>query len=123
MPREKKAQIIDRLQEVFSKCSIGILTDYRGLSVPEITNLRRKLKDSGIEYKVVNVERLNGFPQGSTVGLEALVGAGVIKSSRARVKVLGQGELGHALTVEAHKFSASAREKIEAAGGSVVEIG
>ena len=37
MPREKKAQTIDRLQEVFSKCSVGILTDYRGLSVPEIT--------------------------------------------------------------------------------------
>ena len=53
MPREKKAQIIDRLQEVFSKCSIGILTDYRGLSVPEITDLRRKLKEAGIEYKVV----------------------------------------------------------------------
>ena len=53
MPREKKAQIIDRLQEVFSKCSIGIFTDYRGLSVPEITVLRRKLKESGIEYKVV----------------------------------------------------------------------
>jgi len=81
------------------------------------TNINR------IEYKVVNVERLNGFPQGSTVGLEALVGAGVIKSSRERVKILGQGELGHALTVEAHKFSASARDKIEAAGGSVVEIG
>jgi len=53
MPREEKAQIIDRLQEVFSKCSVGILTDYRGLSVPEITDLRRKLKASGIEYKVV----------------------------------------------------------------------
>jgi large subunit ribosomal protein L10 len=53
MPREKKAQAIDRLQEVFSKCSIGILTDYRGLSVPEITDLRRRLKASGIEYKVV----------------------------------------------------------------------
>ncbi len=53
MPREKKAQTIDRLQEVFSKCSIGILTDYRGLSVPEITDLRRRLKASGIEYKVV----------------------------------------------------------------------
>ena len=53
MPREKKVQIIDRLQEVFSKCSVGILTDYRGLSVPEITNLRRRLKESGIEYKVV----------------------------------------------------------------------
>ena len=81
------------------------------------TNINR------IEYKVVNVERLNGFPQGSTVDLEVLVGAGVIKSSRERVKILGQGELGHALTVEAHKFSASARDKIEAAGGSVVEIG
>ena len=53
MPREKKAQTIDRLQEVFSKCSVGILTDYRGLSVPEITILRRRLKESGIEYKVV----------------------------------------------------------------------
>ena len=53
MPREKKAQTIDRLQEVFSKCSVGILTDYRGLSVPEITDLRRRLKASGIEYKVV----------------------------------------------------------------------
>ena len=53
MPREKKVQIIDALQESFSKCSVGILTDYRGLSVPEITNLRRRLRESGIEYKVV----------------------------------------------------------------------
>ncbi len=53
MPREKKVQIIDRLQEVFSKCSVGILTDYRGLSVPEITDLRYRLKESGIEYQVV----------------------------------------------------------------------
>jgi len=53
MSREKKAQIIDSLQEVFSKCSIGILTDYRGLSALEITALRRRLRESGIEYKVV----------------------------------------------------------------------
>jgi large subunit ribosomal protein L10 len=53
MPREKKAQIIDSLQEIFSKCSIGILTDYRGLSALEITSLRRRLNESGIEYKVV----------------------------------------------------------------------
>lgn len=46
-----------------------------------------------VEYKVVNVERLNGFPRGSTVDPEALVGAGVIKSCRERVKILGQGEL------------------------------
>jgi len=53
MSREKKAQIIDGLQEIFSKCSIGILTDYRGLSTPEITILRRKLSESGIKYRVV----------------------------------------------------------------------
>ena len=53
MSRQKKAQIIDRLQEAFSKCSVGILTNYRGLSTPEITILRRRLRKSGIEYKVV----------------------------------------------------------------------
>ncbi len=51
--REKKAQIIDRLQEAFSKCSISILTDYRGLATHEMTNLRRRLQESGSEYKVV----------------------------------------------------------------------
>ena len=51
--REKKTEIIDQVQDVFSKCSIGILTDYRGLSVAEITTLRRKLRDSGIGYRVV----------------------------------------------------------------------
>ncbi len=53
MSREKKTQAIDRLQEAFSKCSIGILTDYRGLTTPEMTSLRRKLRESGSEYKVV----------------------------------------------------------------------
>jgi len=53
MRKEQKAQIIDRLQQLFSKCSIGILTDYRGLSASEMTSLRRKLGESGIEYKVV----------------------------------------------------------------------
>ncbi len=53
MRREKKAQTIDRLQEVMTKCSMGILTDYRGLSAPEMTALRRRLRELGIEYKVV----------------------------------------------------------------------
>jgi len=53
MPREKKAQTIDRLRDGFSKCSVGILTDYRGLSTPEMTILRGKLRELGIEYKVV----------------------------------------------------------------------
>jgi large subunit ribosomal protein L10 len=53
MSKEKKAQIIDSLQEAFSKCNISILTDYRGLSASEINALRRRLGESGIGYKVV----------------------------------------------------------------------
>jgi len=53
VPKEKKAQIISGLQDTLSKCSIGILTDYRGLSTPEITILRRKLRESSVEYRVV----------------------------------------------------------------------
>ena len=53
MSREKKAQLMDSLQQVFSRCSIGIMTDYRGLSANEMTDLRRGLRESGIEYKVV----------------------------------------------------------------------
>ncbi len=53
MSKEKKAKIIDGLQENFSRCSIGILTDYRGLTAHEMTSLRRKLEESGIDYRVV----------------------------------------------------------------------
>ncbi|MFC1984190.1 50S ribosomal protein L10 [Chloroflexota bacterium] len=53
MSREDKIQTIDSLQDTFSKCSIGILTDYRGLTASEITVLRRKLREASIEYRVV----------------------------------------------------------------------
>jgi len=53
MPSEKKAQNIDELQDIFSRVSIGILTDYRGLTTAEMTDLRRKLRDAGIRYQVV----------------------------------------------------------------------
>ncbi len=53
MSREKKAQIIDMLQDTFSRCKIAILTDYRGLTTSEMTVLRRRLRESGSEYKVV----------------------------------------------------------------------
>ncbi len=53
MSREKKTEIIDRFKDTFSRCSIGILTDYRGLSNSEITTLRRRLGDSSVEYRVV----------------------------------------------------------------------
>jgi len=53
MSKEKKAQTIDRLQESFAKCSVGVLTDYRGLSNAEMTDLRTKLRELAIEYRVV----------------------------------------------------------------------
>ena len=53
MPTEKKVQMVESLQETFSRCSIGILTDYRGLKTSELTDMRRRLRELGIEYKVV----------------------------------------------------------------------
>jgi large subunit ribosomal protein L15 len=75
-----------------------------------------------INYTVVNLDRLAAFKKGSKVDPELLAAAGIIKSPKEWVKILGQGELKHALTIEAHKFSVSARQKIEAAGGTVVEL-
>jgi large subunit ribosomal protein L10 len=51
--REEKVRTVDNLQSIFSECSIGVLTDYLGLSASEMTDLRRKLGESGIEYRVV----------------------------------------------------------------------
>jgi large subunit ribosomal protein L10 len=53
MAREKKTKVINSLEDVFSRASIGILTDYRGINAPEVTNLRRKLRGAGVEYHVV----------------------------------------------------------------------
>lgn len=75
-----------------------------------------------IEFAAINVARLNGFPAGTEITPEILMGAGVIKSTDRPVKILGDGELDRALSVKAHKFSAAARAKILAAGGSVEEI-
>src|SRR5438105_6593879 len=69
----------------------------------------------------VNVGRLaERFDSGAEVTPEALKAARLIRSTRVDVKILGGGELGKALTISAHGFSKSAREKIEAAGGSIV---
>jgi large subunit ribosomal protein L15 len=71
-------------------------------------------------YAVVNLESLSGFAANAVVDPDGLVQAGLIKSSgRSRVKVLGTGDVAHALTVRAHAVSESARAKIEAKGGRV----
>ena len=69
------------------------------------------------EYACVNVSDLETFEAGSTVDLHALMEKGMIKKPLCGLKVLGDGELSKSLTVRAVKFSGSAKEKIEAAGG------
>jgi large subunit ribosomal protein L15 len=75
-----------------------------------------------VEFTPVNVERLTGFRKGSEVTPEALAEAGIIRDADEWVVILGRGELTKSLTVKAHRFSTSAREKIEAAGGTVEEL-
>jgi large subunit ribosomal protein L15 len=69
-------------------------------------------------YLPVNLNDLNAFEEGTRVDEEALRANGIAKGRAEGVKILGNGELQHKLTVAAHAFSASARAKIEAAGGS-----
>jgi len=70
------------------------------------------------EYSVVNLEELNAFPAGETVTPELLRAHGFVRKATGPVKVLGDGELKNKLTVHAHAFSASAKEKITKAGGT-----
>ena len=72
-----------------------------------------------VEYATVNVERLNIFEDGEVVSPVELIQAGILKNVQDGVKILGNGEITKKLTVQANKFSATAKEKIEAAGGKV----
>ena len=76
-----------------------------------------------IEYTAVNVVSLNAFDAGSNVGLEELVSARVVRNASDYVKLLGDGEIDKAIHVTVHASSASARSKVEAAGGSVTVLG
>jgi large subunit ribosomal protein L15 len=98
---------------------------FEGGQIPLIRALSRKRGFKNrfrVEFEAINVGELANFPAGESLNPDVLRRAGVVKSARLPVKILGDGEIGHALTVEAHRFSASARAKIEAAGGSVVEL-
>jgi large subunit ribosomal protein L15 len=89
------------------------------MRLPKLKGFKNRFRT---EYQVVNVDKIaERFPQGGTVGVDELVAAGLVRDN-ALVKVLGEGELSVALTVRAHKFSASAKEKISAAGGSATEL-
>lgn len=92
------------------------------------TPLQRRLPKRGFtnihrtEYATINIASLGKFAAGETLDAARLAEAGLIRNAKALVKILGDGEISVALTVRAHKFSASAKSKIEAAGGKAEAI-
>ena len=100
----------------------GVNRGFRGGQlrlIKALPRLRGFTNTFRIEYTPVNLERLARFPQGSRITPATLKEAGILKSEKQRVKVLGRGTLKTPLTVVAHRFSQAARAAIEAAGGSV----
>jgi large subunit ribosomal protein L15 len=89
---------------------------YRRLPKRGFTNPFRK------EYAIVNLEELNNFAAGTEVTPEVLMESGIVKAPKAGIKILGNGEITVKLTVKANKFSQSAVEKIQAAGGQTEVI-
>ena len=102
----------------------GVRPGFEGGQLP----LYRKLPKRGfknrfaVNYAIVNVSDLNRFEDGSVVDLEALLAAKLVRKELDGLKVLGDGELTKKLTVKATVFSATAKEKIEAAGGKTEEV-
>jgi len=91
----------------------GQMPLHRRLPKRGFTNIFKK------EYAIVNLKQLKELPAGSSVSPEVLLSSGIIKNLRDGLKILGSGELSQALTVSAHFFSESAKEKITRAGGRV----
>lgn len=89
---------------------------FRRLPKRGFTNVNRK------EYALVNIDTLNRFEEGTEVTPELLIESGIVKNQKAGIKILANGNVEKKLTVKAHKFSAAAKEAIEAAGGKTEVI-
>jgi len=108
-----------------SRAGYKMRPGFEGGQLPLIQRLPRKRGFTNIfrtEYSTVKVGALNAFDSGSEVTPEQLVASGIIKSLKYPVKILADGDIDRPLTIKAHKFSAAARAKIEAAGGTVEEV-
>ena len=89
------------------------------MRLPKLKGFKNPFK---VEFQVVNLDRIGAlFPEGGTVGVADLVAKGAVRAGEP-VKVLGSGDISVAVNVSAHAFSASAKEKIAAAGGSTTEV-
>lgn len=108
-----------------SRAGYKMRPGFEGGQLPLIKRLPQKRGFTNIfrtEYNVININKLNVFEAGSEVTPESLVAAGIVKSLRHPIKILSDGDINHPLTIKANKFSAAAKAKIEAAGGTAEEI-
>ena len=107
-----------------SRSGGGVRLGFEGGQMPLYRRLPKRGFNNiwGTTYDVINVSDLNRFEKDSVVDLEAMIEAGLLKQVKDGVKVLGRGELDKPLTVRADKFSATAIEKIEKAGGKAEVI-
>jgi large subunit ribosomal protein L15 len=108
-----------------SKARYQVSAAFEGGQMPlhmRLPKLRGFKNPFRVEYQVVNLDRIGQlFPEGGAVSVDDLVAKGAVRNGRL-VKVLGTGEIGVRVQVTAHAFSGSAREKIEAAGGTVTTL-
>jgi large subunit ribosomal protein L15 len=89
------------------------------MRLPKLKGFKNRFR---VEYQVVNLDKIaERFPEGGTLGVDELVAKGLVRDN-SLVKVLGGGDIAVKLDVTAHRFSASAKEKIAAAGGTATEL-
>ena len=100
----RAVEFVQDLRAVKTHCSVVL--PKRGF-----TNINRK------EFAIVNLDTLNRFEEGTEVTPALLIETGVVSNEKSGIKILGNGTLDKKITVKAHKFSASAKEAIENAGG------
>ena len=108
-----------------TKARYQVPANFEGGQMPmhmRLPKLKGFTNPNRVEFQVVNLARLEAaFPEGGKVGIPDLVHAGLVRKNK-RVKVLGQGSLNVKIDITANAFSDSAKEKIEAAGGSVTTV-
>jgi len=108
-----------------SRSGFGLIPGFEGgqlrliKGLPMTRGFNNKFKTY---YSLIKLEDLDQFPAGERITPDSLQTRGLIRNQRSPIKILGNGEVSKSLTVAAHKFTQSAREKIEAAGGTAEEI-
>jgi len=102
----------------------GVSPGFEGGQMP----LARRLPKRGFrnvfrkEIIAINIEKLKGFPAGSVIDEDSLIQAGFVKRKGDGIKILGKGDLDYPLSLKVNMVSRGARSKIEAAGGSIIEV-